>query len=134
MRTPDPVAMTSLLGSPAPTPVPAPRSAYWLFYREVASAQLAGYRLLADATVPYVDGETFADAAAYTETNAAFHEYLFSLTGNEHLLQAYRALGRLDGHGSLGLGRASAPVRFHGYSADQCLVEVRGQVNCARQG
>ncbi len=63
----------------------------------LTSAQLAGYRLLADATVPYVDGETFADAAAYTETNAAFHEYLFSLTGNEHLLQAYRVLG-VKGH------------------------------------
>ena len=41
MRTPDPVAVTSLLGPSAPTPVPAPRSAYWLFYREVAAAQLA---------------------------------------------------------------------------------------------
>ena len=29
----------------------------------------------------------------YTETNAAFHDYLFTLTGNEHLLHAYQALG-----------------------------------------
>ena len=29
----------------------------------------------------------------YTETNAAFHDYLFTLTGNEHLPQAYQALG-----------------------------------------
>ena len=43
MRTPDPVAMTSLLSRSAPTPVPPPRSAYWLFYREVAAAQLAGW-------------------------------------------------------------------------------------------
>ena len=35
----------------------------------------------------------FVDAAQYTETNAAFHDYLFTLTGNEHLLQAYQALG-----------------------------------------
>ena len=35
----------------------------------------------------------FVDAAQYTETNAAFHDYLFTLTGNEHLLQAYKALG-----------------------------------------
>ncbi|GMA40714.1 benzoate 1,2-dioxygenase electron transfer component BenC [Mobilicoccus caccae] len=63
----------------------------------LSSSQLAGYRLLADATLPYVDGETFVDSAAYTETNAAFHEYLFTLTGNEHLLQAYQALG-VKGH------------------------------------
>ena len=41
MRTPDPVAVTSLLDRSAPTPVPPPRSAYWLFYREVAARQLA---------------------------------------------------------------------------------------------
>jgi benzoate/toluate 1,2-dioxygenase reductase subunit len=54
---------------------------------------LAGYRLLAESTLPYVDGDRFVDAAAYTEANAAFHDYLFTLTGNDHLLQAYRALG-----------------------------------------
>ncbi|OBC08400.1 oxidoreductase [Mycobacterium sp. 852013-50091_SCH5140682] len=59
----------------------------------LSSRQLAGYRLLADATVPYVDGDHFFDAAQYTETNAAFHDYLFTLTGNEHLLHAYQALG-----------------------------------------
>ena len=59
----------------------------------LSSQQLAGYRLLAESTVPYVDGDRFTDAAAYTETNAAFHDYLFTLTGNEHLLQAYQALG-----------------------------------------
>ncbi|WP_226344342.1 benzoate 1,2-dioxygenase electron transfer component BenC [Agilicoccus flavus] len=63
----------------------------------LSTSQLAGYRLLADATLPYVEGDAFTDAAAYTETNAAFHEYLFGLTGNEHLLQAYRALG-VKGH------------------------------------
>jgi benzoate/toluate 1,2-dioxygenase reductase subunit len=40
-----------------------------------------------------VDGDHFVDAAQYTETNAAFHDYLFTLTGNDHLLQAYQALG-----------------------------------------
>ena len=59
--------------------------------------QLTGYRLLAEATVPYVAGDRFVDAAAYTETNAAFHDYLFTLTGNEHLLRAYQALG-VKGH------------------------------------
>ena len=59
----------------------------------VTSRQVAGYRLLADATLPYVQGDHFLDAAAYTETNAAFHDYLFTLTGNEHLLRAYQALG-----------------------------------------
>ena len=60
-------------------------------------SQLTGYRLLAEATVPYVEGDRFVDAAGYTETNAAFHEYLFTLTGNDHLLRAYQALG-VKGH------------------------------------
>ncbi|MEZ0340454.1 benzoate 1,2-dioxygenase electron transfer component BenC [Mycobacterium sp. pV006] len=58
----------------------------------LTSAQLAGYRLLAESTLPYVDGERFTDPAQYTETNAAFHDYLFTMTGNEHLLHAYQAL------------------------------------------
>jgi benzoate/toluate 1,2-dioxygenase reductase component len=63
----------------------------------LSSRQIAGYRLLAESTVPYVEGDRFVDAAAYTETNAAFHDYLFTQTGNEHLLQAYQALG-VKGH------------------------------------
>jgi benzoate/toluate 1,2-dioxygenase reductase subunit len=59
----------------------------------LTSQQLTGYRLLAEATLPYVEGDRFVDAAEYTETNAAFHDYLFTLTGNQHLLQAYSALG-----------------------------------------
>jgi benzoate/toluate 1,2-dioxygenase reductase subunit len=59
--------------------------------------QLVGYRILAEATVPYVEGDRFVDAAAYTETNAAFHDYLLTLTRNEHLLRAYQALG-VKGH------------------------------------
>ncbi|MGV8872890.1 MAG: benzoate 1,2-dioxygenase electron transfer component BenC [Rhodococcus sp. (in: high G+C Gram-positive bacteria)] len=59
----------------------------------LSSQQISGYRLLAESTTRYVDGDRFVDAAAYTETNAAFHDYLFTQTGNEHLLQAYRALG-----------------------------------------
>ena len=43
--------------------------------------------------MPYVKDEHFVDAAQYTETNAAFHDYLFTLTGNDHLLQAYQSLG-----------------------------------------
>src|SRR4029078_6396202 len=59
----------------------------------LTSQQLAGYRLLAESTMPYVEDDHFVDAAQYTETNAAFHDYLFTLTGNDHLLQAYQALG-----------------------------------------
>jgi benzoate/toluate 1,2-dioxygenase reductase subunit len=63
----------------------------------LSSQQLAGYRLLAESTLPHVEGDRFTDAAAYTEANAAFHDYLFAQTGNEHLLQAYQALG-VKGH------------------------------------
>ena len=47
MRTPDPVAMTATAGpdlasgAPLGTPVPPPDSPYWLFYDEVAAAQVA---------------------------------------------------------------------------------------------
>jgi benzoate/toluate 1,2-dioxygenase reductase subunit len=63
----------------------------------LTAGQVNGYRLLAEATVPYVDGDRFVDAAGYTETNGAFHDYLFTLTRNGHLSQAYRALG-VRGH------------------------------------
>lgn len=59
----------------------------------INSGQVAGYRMLAEATLPYVQGERFVDAMTYTQTNAAFHDYLFSLTGNDHLRQAYQRLG-----------------------------------------
>jgi len=58
----------------------------------LTSQQLSGYRLLAESTLAYVDGDQFIDAIEFTETNAAFHDYLFTLTGNQHLLQAYQAL------------------------------------------
>ncbi|ANY25058.1 benzoate 1,2-dioxygenase electron transfer component BenC [Gordonia terrae] len=64
-----------------------------LTFGRLSTQQLVGYRLLADATAPYVDGDRFVDSAEYTETNAAFHDYLFTLTGNDHLLEAYKALG-----------------------------------------
>ena len=43
MRTPDPVAMTTTApaGIAVGTPVPPPESDYWLFYDEVAAAQLS---------------------------------------------------------------------------------------------
>lgn len=57
------------------------------------SSNIAGYRILANATLPYVEGDRFVDTKAFIETNAAFHDYLFSLTGNDHLRQAYTRLG-----------------------------------------
>ncbi|MGV9710902.1 benzoate 1,2-dioxygenase electron transfer component BenC [Gordonia sp. NPDC003424] len=64
-----------------------------LTFGRLTSQQLAGYRLLAETTLPYVEDDRFTDAAQYTETNANFHDYLFTLTGNSHLLEAYGALG-----------------------------------------
>lgn len=55
--------------------------------------QIVAYRMLAEATVPYVKGDQFTDPLGFTETNAAFHDYLFNLTNNVHLLQAYQRLG-----------------------------------------
>ena len=59
----------------------------------MTSGQFVGYRLLAESTMPYVEGDRFVDAAAYTDADAAFHDYLFQMTRNEHLLQAYNNLG-----------------------------------------
>ncbi|MET9201271.1 benzoate 1,2-dioxygenase electron transfer component BenC [Gordonia sp. NPDC003585] len=64
-----------------------------LTFGRLTTGQLTGYRLLAEATMPFVAGDRFVDAAEYTETNANFHDYLFTLTGNSHLLEAYSALG-----------------------------------------
>lgn len=64
-----------------------------LTFGRLSSRELAGYRLLAEVTLPYVEDDHFTDAAQYTETNANFHDYLFTLTGNSHLLEAYSALG-----------------------------------------
>jgi benzoate/toluate 1,2-dioxygenase reductase component len=71
--------------------------AFELTIGRLSHQQLVGYRVLAEATLPYVEGDRFVDAAAYTETNAAFHDYLFTLTRNDHLLHAYQALG-VKGH------------------------------------
>lgn len=59
----------------------------------LSSQQVEGYRRLAELTLPCVDGDRFVDAEAYTETDAAFHDYLVAQTGDEHLLQAHQALG-----------------------------------------
>ena len=92
----------------------------------VTEGQLAGYRLLADATLPYVDGESFTDASEYTETNAAFHDYLFTLTGNDHLLQAYRALGVK--------GRMSEVLRDATWCHPRCAIDHVDIVAAIAQG
>ena len=59
----------------------------------LTTPQLDHYRRLAQLTLPYVSGNRLVDAAAFTTTNASFHEYLLTQTGNEHLVIAYQALG-----------------------------------------
>lgn len=54
--------------------------------------QLAEYHILAEASSPSIDHGHFLDAAAFTDTNAAFHDHLFRCTGNEVLLEAYHRL------------------------------------------
>lgn len=57
------------------------------------ATQISGFRLLAEATAKHVEGDRFVDPQGFTETNAVYHEYLFGITGNEHLLQAFQSLG-----------------------------------------
>lgn len=59
----------------------------------LTSQQITAYRMLADQTAPYVEGDHFVDAPQFTETNAVFHEFPFTVTGMEHLLEAFRRLG-----------------------------------------
>ena len=54
--------------------------------------QLTEFRVLAELAGKTLAGEKFVDAAAFTVTNDAFHQFLFSCVGNEHLLQAYNRL------------------------------------------
>ncbi|MFC7448357.1 benzoate 1,2-dioxygenase electron transfer component BenC [Rhodococcus daqingensis] len=54
--------------------------------------QLVEYRILAEASTASIERDHFTDAAAFTDTNAAFHEFLFRCCGNPVLLEAYTRL------------------------------------------
>lgn len=54
--------------------------------------QLVEYRILAEASGGSIAQDHFTDVAAFTGTNAAFHEYLFRCCANEVLLEAYNRL------------------------------------------
>lgn len=78
MRTPDPVAMTVTTGANPPlgTPVPPPDSPYWLFYDEVAAAQVAEWLPAEPSRVLDVSGgRRFASQVA-----AAGHSVVHVLT------------------------------------------------------
>lgn len=59
----------------------------------LSQAQIVVYRELAKATLPHVEGERFVDTSGYIDSNAAFHDFLFNQTKNDHLLSAYQRLG-----------------------------------------
>jgi len=54
--------------------------------------QLAEYRRLAEATVPFIQGGRFTDVDGFRRTNAAFHAFLIECTGNTPLGEAYQRL------------------------------------------
>jgi benzoate/toluate 1,2-dioxygenase reductase subunit len=58
----------------------------------LSADQLAEYRGLAEATVPYIQDGRFTDADAFRRTNAAFHAFLIEATGNAVLQDAYQRL------------------------------------------
>jgi NAD(P)H-flavin reductase len=58
----------------------------------LSADQLAEYRGLAEATVPYIQDGRFTDADAFRRTNAAFHAFLIEATGNAVLRDAYQRL------------------------------------------
>jgi DNA-binding GntR family transcriptional regulator len=63
---------------------------------KLSDEQLSEFRRLAEATAPAVADGRFADAAAYRETNAAFHAFLVEATGNATLIESHRRLSVLD--------------------------------------
>lgn len=54
--------------------------------------QLIEFKVLAELAGKTLDGEKFISSEEFTVTNYAFHEFLFTCVGNEHLLQAYTRL------------------------------------------
>jgi NAD(P)H-flavin reductase/ferredoxin len=59
---------------------------------KLTADQLAEYRQLAEATVPYIQNDRFTDVEAFRRTNAAFHAFLIECTGNTALRDTYRRL------------------------------------------
>lgn len=58
----------------------------------LSDAQIDAYRILAEETGKYTDGEKIISAEGFIKANKAFHDYLFETTGNPHLLEAYNQL------------------------------------------
>ncbi|GAA4490370.1 benzoate 1,2-dioxygenase electron transfer component BenC [Rhodococcus olei] len=63
-----------------------------LTIRRLTPEQLVEYRILAEASTASIDRDHFTDAGAFTDTNAAFHDFLFRCCGNPVLLEAYHRL------------------------------------------
>ena len=59
---------------------------------KLTADQLATYRGLAEATVPYIQDGRFTDVEGFRRTNAAFHAFLIEGTGNAVLRDAYQRL------------------------------------------
>ena len=59
---------------------------------KLTADQLAGYRQLAEATVPYIQNDRFTDSDGFRRTNAAFHAFLIERTGNNALRDTYHRL------------------------------------------
>ena len=54
--------------------------------------QLSEYRILAETSCESIENDHLTDAGAFTDTNAAFHEFLFRCSANDVLLEAYNRL------------------------------------------
>jgi benzoate/toluate 1,2-dioxygenase reductase subunit len=59
---------------------------------KLTADQLAAYRQLAEATVPYIQDDRFTDSEGFRRTNAAFHAFLIERTGNNALRETYQRL------------------------------------------
>lgn len=58
----------------------------------LSDAQIDAYRILAEETGKYTDGDKIVSAEGFIKANKAFHDFLFEATGNPHLLEAYNHL------------------------------------------
>ena len=67
-----------------------------LIIGKLTADQLAAYRQLAEATVPYIKDDRFTDTDAFRRTNAAFHAFLIERTGNKALTETYQRLAIQD--------------------------------------
>jgi DNA-binding FadR family transcriptional regulator len=100
---------------------------------KLTADQLAEYRRLAEATVPYIQDGQFTDVDAFRRTNAAFHAFLIEGTGNSALRDAYNRLTIQDYMAEALRPRLAASQRITQDHLDLVSAFEGGDLNAAQR-